>query len=99
MPDRRARKRLFPIQGQMIEPSKEKERELVEVEARSRLRRSGHRQLHLVSCEFREGVLTLCGQVSSCYLKQLAQTLAGKVDGVEEIDNQLEVPMPPERLA
>lgn len=68
---------------------------MVAAEARSRLHTSAYRQLHFVSCEFREGILTLHGRVSTWFLKQHAQTLARKVDGVEEINNQLEVAAPP----
>ena len=64
---------------------------LVQTEARSRLRKSGYRELHFVSCEFHEGVLTLRGHVSSFHLKQLAQELIRHLDGAEEVNNRLEV--------
>ena len=63
----------------------------VQAEAQSRLRRSGYHELNMVSCEFDDSVLTLRGQVSSFHMKQVAQTLIGTLDGVEEIDNRLEV--------
>jgi osmotically-inducible protein OsmY len=50
--------------------------------------------LRLVSCDFHEGVLTLRGQVSSFYLKQVAQELIRRLDGAEEINNHLEVVAP-----
>ena len=67
---------------------------LVQAEAQSRLRTSGYHELHLVSCEFHEGVLTLRGHVSSFYLKQVAQTLIRDLDGVGEINNRLDVAAP-----
>ena len=64
---------------------------MVEAEAQSRLRTSGYRPLHCISCDFHEGVLTLRGHVSTFHLKQVAQTLIRDVDGVGEINNRLEV--------
>jgi hypothetical protein len=75
-------------------PHRSKERQAVEAEARSRLRASGYHQLRIVSCEFREGVLTLRGHVSTFYLKQVAQTLIRDLDGAGEINNRLEVAAP-----
>ncbi len=46
------------------------------------------RKLHF---EAREGRVTLRGTVSSYYQKQLAQEALRRVDGVHEIENQLEV--------
>jgi osmotically-inducible protein OsmY len=66
----------------------------VQAEAQLRLRRSGYRDLHSISCEFHEGVLTLRGRVSTFYLKQLAQTLIRELDDVAEINNRLEVVVP-----
>ena len=63
----------------------------VQAEAHSRLRKSGYHELHLVSCDFHEGVLTLRGRVSSFYLKQIAQELIRRLKGVEEVNNRLEV--------
>jgi osmotically-inducible protein OsmY len=68
---------------------------MVQAEAHSRLRNSGHQELRLVSCDFHEGVLTLRGQVSSFYLKQVAQELIRRLDGAEEVNNHLEVVAPP----
>jgi len=80
---------LPPLREQEI--GRSKENLLVQAEAQLRLRTSGYRQLQLVSCEFHEGVLTLRGEVSSFYLKQLAQTFTCGLDGVGEINNRLEV--------
>ena len=72
-----------------------KEKKVVQAEAQSRLRKSGYRELQLVSCEFHEGVLTLRGRVPSFYLKQVAQELIRRLDGAEEINNRVEVAAPP----
>jgi hypothetical protein len=64
---------------------------VIQSEAQSRLKESGYRELESVSCEFREGVLTLRGRIPSFYLKQVAQTLLRELDIVGEIHNRLEV--------
>ena len=60
--------------------------------AAERLRESSHRSLWAVACDYRTGVLTLTGRVASYHVKQLAQTIVGKIDGVERVVNRLEVP-------
>jgi osmotically-inducible protein OsmY len=85
--------RLLPIEEP--EPWISKEKQLVQAEAQSRLRTSGYYELHVVSCDFHEGVLTLRGRVSSFYLKQVAQELIRRMDGAEEVNNRLEVVAPP----
>ena len=89
MSGNRAGRQLLPVQEQETRLSKEKQ--AVQADAQSRLRTSGYHELHLVLCEFHEGVLTLRGHVSSFHLKQVAQTLIRKLDGVGEINNRLEV--------
>lgn len=50
---------------------------------------------HPIRCEFREGTLTLRGRVPSYSLKQAAQALVQRIDGVAAVDNQLDViPLP-----
>jgi len=44
-----------------------------------------------VNCTVRHNILYLQGQVSSYYLRQMAQALIQGLEGVEAIDNQLEV--------
>jgi osmotically-inducible protein OsmY len=85
--------RLLPIEEQHLGISKE--RPVVQPEAQSRLRNSGYHELYLVSCDFHEGVLTLRGRVSSFYLKQVAQELIRRLDGVGEVNNHLVVVAPP----
>lgn len=72
-------------------------REGVDLRAATALRHSAYSELSLVSCDFEAGVLTLRGQVSSYYLKQMAQNLVWKLEGVHRIDNQLVVAQPPSR--
>jgi osmotically-inducible protein OsmY len=85
--------RLFQIEEQ--EPGVSKGKPAVQAEAQSQLRKSGYHELHVVSCDFHEGVLTLRGRVSSFYLKQVAQELIRQLDGAEEVNNRLEVAAPP----
>jgi osmotically-inducible protein OsmY len=59
--------------------------------AESQLRGSAYPELRSLRCNFHEGVLTLRGKVSRFYATQLAQALAARVPGVEEVDNRIEV--------
>ncbi len=54
-------------------------------------RQSPYRRLGQLTCEHHEGVVIIRGRLPSFYLKQIAQTLASKVDGVEEIINKTDV--------
>jgi hypothetical protein len=55
------------------------------------LRSSPYLTLRNVSCEFRDGTLTLLGCLPTYYLKQIAQTVVAALHGVERIDNQIAV--------
>jgi osmotically-inducible protein OsmY len=55
------------------------------------LRTSGYRDLFDLRCECEDGVITLVGRVGSYFLKQVAQTVAGRVEGVKRVNNQLQV--------
>jgi osmotically-inducible protein OsmY len=70
-------------------------RESVASVAEARLRNSSYATLRNIACEWRQGVLTLRGCVSSYHLKQLAQALLQGVQDVLCVDNQLEVVSPP----
>jgi osmotically-inducible protein OsmY len=59
--------------------------------AEIRLRSNPYLALKNVSCEYREGVLTLRGSLPSYYLKQMAQTAVARLDGVQRIVNEIEV--------
>lgn len=58
--------------------------------ARERLVRSGYALLE-IQCECHEARLVLAGRVHSYYLKQVAQTLALGVPGVDQVVNRIEV--------
>ncbi len=59
--------------------------------AESRLRQHSYLALKNISCECRHGQLTLRGCVPSYYLKQIAQTVIAKIDGIAGIRNEIEV--------
>jgi hypothetical protein len=58
-----------------------------------RLSQSCHFSRHWreISCSFRDGVLTLRGCVPSFYLKQVLQSMLMDIDGIERIDNRVDV--------
>ena len=49
----------------------------------------GH--VHCVTTDYGDGVLTLRGCVPSFYLKQVVQSLLCDLDGVDWVDNQIDV--------
>jgi osmotically-inducible protein OsmY len=55
------------------------------------LRSTGHRELRNTDVTVQTGVVTLIGRVSSCFLKQLAQTAVQGVTGIQRIQNDLVV--------
>ena len=87
----------FAQQKNGIRPCRDRKSPLVEEEkaiqamVASRLQHSGYVELRDISCHFHEGVLTLRGCVSSYYMKQLAQTLVLHLEGVQELNNRVEV--------
>lgn len=66
--------------------------------AQNQLRNLPYSSFRKISCDFFEGRLILRGRVPSYFLKQLAQTIAAQVGGVESIVNQIEVQMPQSAL-
>ncbi|HUT89782.1 MAG TPA: BON domain-containing protein [Thermoguttaceae bacterium] len=67
----------------------------IEAAAQARLRESSELAEHPITCEFREGTLTLRGRVSTYFLKQTARSLAQRVRGVRTVDNRIDViPVP-----
>jgi osmotically-inducible protein OsmY len=62
--------------------------------AETRLRSDPYRALKNVSCDWRDGVLVLRGPLPRYYLKQVAQEAVASLEGVERIDNQVEVVTP-----
>ena len=63
----------------------------ITVEIERRLRQYSYAALRYVEVAFREGTVKLSGRLPSFYLKQLAQTAARGVDGVEVIVNEIDV--------
>jgi len=59
--------------------------------AERRLRSNPDLTLKCISCDYLDGVLFLRGCLPTCYLKLLAQEVVSGLEGVERIDNQLEV--------
>jgi osmotically-inducible protein OsmY len=53
------------------------------------LRNSGYSTLRRVKVSISRGRVRLAGQVGSYHLKQIAQTAAMSVEGVQELDNRL----------
>ena len=53
--------------------------------------------LKKLSCDYRGGVLVLRGCLPSYYLKQLAQEVVAHLEGVEGVDNQIQVVRPAPR--
>jgi osmotically-inducible protein OsmY len=58
---------------------------------RRQLLHNPYHALRNVSCEYRDGVLTLRGRLPSYYLKQVAQTAVAHTAGVQRVDNAIEV--------
>jgi osmotically-inducible protein OsmY len=59
--------------------------------AEARIRAATYGAIAGADCEFSEGVLFLRGQVRSFYSKQLAQEAVGRLPGVVDVVNQIEV--------
>lgn len=55
------------------------------------LRHNSYLALKNVRCDYREGVLTLRGCLPTYYLKQMAQSVVARVEGVQRIVNEIEV--------
>jgi len=69
----------------------DKAEQTVAMAAETRLRHSPYLELRQVECSCTRGILTLSGQVSSYYLRQVAQTQVQDIDGVRGILNELVV--------
>lgn len=55
------------------------------------LRSSGYGLLRSLECEVNGGVVTISGVLPSFYLKQLAQALLLRLDGLQGVSNEVEV--------
>ena len=60
-------------------------------EVEARFRRAGYLALRDVACDVRAGTVRLQGHLPTYYLKQVAQQVAGEVEGVRAVLNQIEV--------
>lgn len=54
-------------------------------------KRSSYPALATLDVEEQAGVVVITGHLPSYYMKQVAQTIAGAVDGVRRLDNQVVV--------
>jgi osmotically-inducible protein OsmY len=61
------------------------------------LRGNPYLALKNISCGCRDGVLVLRGCLPTYYLKQVAQVAVADLEGVESIDNQIQVVTPFQR--
>ena len=59
--------------------------------AERRLHEGPYYYFRNLRCQFEGGVLTLRGRVPFRQLKQLAESIVGRVEGVREIENRIEV--------
>ncbi len=59
--------------------------------SKSHLLRSPYGPVRRVTCDYQEGVLTLKGKLSSFFHKQVAQETVIRLEGVNAVDNQIEV--------
>ena len=62
--------------------------------AEERLRRSGYLALRHVACIARDDVVYLDGRLPSYFLKQVAQEIAARVEGVRRVINRIDVLRP-----
>ncbi len=62
--------------------------------AKKRIQSSQYSEIRRIQCEVREGILFLKGQVSSYYIKQLAQEIVRTVEGIGGLANHVEVTYP-----
>jgi osmotically-inducible protein OsmY len=68
---------------------------MVEAQAEARLRESPQLADCPITCQFRDGTLTLWGRVPRYSLKQAARSLIQRVPGVKAVDNRIDViPLP-----
>jgi len=65
--------------------------------AREQLSRSPYSELGRITSSYHRGVLMLRGCVQSQYLKQVAQELVSRIEGVDAIVNHIEVRMAADR--
>ena len=64
---------------------------VIDDEVRRSIRELSYRQIRDIECVSRNGVVTLCGTLATFYLKQVAQSIASKVPGVNRVVNEIQV--------
>jgi osmotically-inducible protein OsmY len=84
---------LNPASTEPATPTRTPQPGLKELAERS-LRRNPYLALKNVSCDSRDGVLVLRGYLPTYYLKQVAQEAVAHLEGMEAIDNQIQVVTP-----
>ena len=88
MPPDRADARRIPSMGT---PTARPHRHPIAELVHSRLLKSMYVELRSIRCDFADGVLTLSGLVPTFYLKQVVTSLAEDMEGVERVENQVDV--------
>lgn len=81
----------FPAEGALLDRTSEKVPTRVSSEARHALDATGYAELKGVGTAFSEGTLHLMGDVSSFFLKQVAQHAVADVPHVATIKNEIRV--------
>jgi osmotically-inducible protein OsmY len=66
---------------------------MTEARARRQFASAPYPELRDVACDFRQGVLRLQGKVPTFYLKQMAITMARRIEGVFQVRDELRVPL------
>lgn len=56
------------------------------------LAESGYSDLRKLRCDCHDGVMSIRGHLPSYFLKQMAQTLVSRIQGVRRVSNQILVP-------
>ena len=81
---------IYPMGIEPDTPSPDPQASLQAVAERA-LRSGPYPALKTLSCDDRGGVLVLRGCLPSYYLKQVAQEAVARLEGVQAIDNQIQV--------
>jgi hypothetical protein len=66
----------------------------VVLQVQRELHESPYLSMRQITCDYREGVLTLRGSAPTYYVKQLVQTIALRIEGVDEVANRITVIAP-----
>jgi len=61
------------------------------VDVQKSLAQTGYLPLGNVRCSLEGSTVILCGRVPSYYLKQIAQSAAARIAGVDNVNNQIDV--------